>query len=64
MRLRSLSERGNLTFRELSERSLRYAHWALAQGLAKGDPVALVMEGQPEYVAIWLGLTRIASWSR
>lgn len=54
-----LSERGNLTFRELSERSLRYAHWALAQGLAKGDAVALVMEGQPEYVAIWLGLTRI-----
>lgn len=54
-----LSERGKLSFSELAERSLRYARWGLAQGLVKGDAVALVMEGQPDYVAIWLGLTRI-----
>lgn len=54
-----LSDRCSFTFRQLAERSLRYAHWGLAQGLRKGDAVALVMEGQPEYIAVWLGLSRI-----
>lgn len=54
-----LFEGGGLSFRELSERSRRYAHWAQARGLRKGDAVALVMESRPDYVAIWLGLTRI-----
>lgn len=54
-----LSDQGGFTFRELSERARRYAHWARAQGLCKGDAVALIMENRPEYVAIWLGLTRI-----
>jgi fatty-acyl-CoA synthase len=54
-----LSERGGFTFRELAERARRYARWGLAQGLAKGDAVALAMESRPDYVAIWLGLTRI-----
>jgi fatty-acyl-CoA synthase len=54
-----LSDSENLTFSQLAERSLRYAHWGLAQGLLKGDPVALVMEGRPDYIAIWLGLSRI-----
>lgn len=54
-----LSTRGDLTFRQLAARSLRFAHWGLAQGLAKGDAVALVMEGQTDYLALWLGLTRI-----
>lgn len=47
------------SFRELSERARRYARWAQARGLRKGDAVALVMESRPDYVAIWLGLTRI-----
>ncbi|BDV33787.1 long-chain-acyl-CoA synthetase [Methylocystis iwaonis] len=50
---------GWFSFRELSERSGRYARWAQARGLRKGDAVALVMESRPDYVAIWLGLTRI-----
>jgi len=54
-----LSERGGFTFYELAARARRYARWGLAQGLVKGDAVALVMESQPDYVAIWLGLTRI-----
>jgi fatty-acyl-CoA synthase len=47
------------TFRELADKSLRYARWGLTRGLRKGDAVALVMESCPDYVAIWTGLTRI-----
>ena len=54
-----LSDRETLTFRELSARSHRYARWALDQGLAKSEVVALIMPNRPEYLAIWLGLTRV-----
>jgi len=53
-----ISDRETLTYRELAERSRRYARWALAQGLGKGDVVALLMTNRPEYVAIWLGIIR------
>ncbi|MFI4933968.1 MAG: long-chain-acyl-CoA synthetase [Caulobacterales bacterium] len=54
-----LSDDETLSFRGLAERSRRYARWALDQGLGKGDVVALLMPNRPEYLAIWLGLTRI-----
>lgn len=54
-----LSEAEEFTFSQLAEQSLRYAHWGLAQGLGKGDVVALVMEARPDYIAVWLGLSRI-----
>jgi fatty-acyl-CoA synthase len=54
-----LSERECLTYRALVERSNRYARWALDQGLAKGDAVCLMMPNRPEYMAIWLGITKI-----
>jgi fatty-acyl-CoA synthase len=53
-----ISDRETLTYRALAERSCRYARWALAQGLGKGDVVALLMTNRPEYVAIWLGIIR------
>src|SRR5262249_3573373 len=53
-----LSDRERLTYRQLAERSNRYARWALAQGLAKGDAVCLFMPNRPEFMAIWLGVTR------
>src|SRR5262249_12130884 len=52
------SKRENLTYRALAERSRRYARWAMAQGIGKGDVVALLMTNRPEYVAIWLGIIR------
>ena len=54
-----LSRNDNLTYRELAERSKRYAQWALRQGLSFGDVVCLLMPNCPEYVAIWLGITRV-----
>ncbi len=53
-----LSDRERLSYRQLAERSNRYARWALAQGLAKGDAVCLFMPNRPEFMAIWLGVTR------
>jgi fatty-acyl-CoA synthase len=54
-----LSDRECLTFRALADRSNRYARWALAHGLAKGDVVCLLMPNRPEYMAIWLGIARV-----
>src|SRR5262245_14692130 len=54
-----LSDRERFSYRELAERSNRYARWALAQGLVKGDTVCLLMPNRPEFLALWLGITRV-----
>jgi fatty-acyl-CoA synthase len=54
-----LSDRERFNYRELNERSNRYARWALAQGIAKGDTVCLLMPNRPEFLAIWIGITRV-----
>jgi fatty-acyl-CoA synthase len=56
-----ISDRETFSFRALAERARRYARWALAEGVKKGDVVALVMPNRPEYMAVWLGLTRIGA---
>jgi fatty-acyl-CoA synthase len=54
-----LSEHESLSFGALAEQSNRYARWALDQGIAAGDVVCLLMQNRPEYMAIWLGITRV-----
>lgn len=54
-----LSDSACLSFAELLARSNRYARWALAQGIRKGDTVALLMRNRPDYLAVWLGITTI-----
>jgi len=54
-----LSGRERLSFRQLAERSNRYARWALQRGLRKGEVVGLLMPNRPEYLAVWLGIIRI-----
>jgi fatty-acyl-CoA synthase len=54
-----LSARETLTYRALAERANRYARWALAQNLGKGEAVGLIMPNRPEYMAIWLGITSV-----
>lgn len=53
-----LSDRECLSYRELAQRMNRYARWALAQGLGHGDCVGLLMPNRPEFLAIWLGITK------
>jgi fatty-acyl-CoA synthase len=48
-----------LSYRALAEASHRFARWGLAQGLTRGDVICLLMRNCPEYLAIWLGLSRI-----
>ncbi|HEY2836697.1 MAG TPA: long-chain-acyl-CoA synthetase [Rhizomicrobium sp.] len=50
---------GNLIHSELAARARQVGRWAEAQGLAKGEVVALLMPNRAEYLAIWLGITRI-----
>lgn len=54
-----LSENECLTYRTLAERANRYARWALGQGVGPGDAICLLMGNCAEYMAIWLGITRI-----
>jgi fatty-acyl-CoA synthase len=53
-----LSGRETLSYRALAERSNQYTRWALQQGLSKADTVCLMMANRPEYLAIWLGISR------
>jgi fatty-acyl-CoA synthase len=54
-----LSDRESFSYRELAARSNRYARWALAHGIRKGDTVCLMMPNRPEFLAVWLGITRV-----
>jgi fatty-acyl-CoA synthase len=56
-----VSPEATLSYRELAIRCNQYARWGLAQGLKPGDTVCLMMANCAEYMAIWLGLTRIGS---
>ena len=53
-----LSKEQTLTYRGLDNRANQYARWAQAQGVKKGDCVALLMPNKPEYMAAWLGVIR------
>jgi fatty-acyl-CoA synthase len=54
-----ISDRETLSYRALAARANRYARWALAHGVAKGDTVGLLMPNRPDYMAAWLGISRI-----
>jgi fatty-acyl-CoA synthase len=56
-----LHEDRTLTYRDLDRMANRYAHWAHAQGIGRGDTVALLMENRPEYLASWLGLLKVGA---
>jgi fatty-acyl-CoA synthase len=54
-----IGESGRMSWRDLDEAANRVANWAVAQGLGRGQVVALSMENRPEYIATWLGLSRV-----
>src|SRR5579864_3889845 len=53
-----ISEHESWSYRDLAVCVNRYSRWALTQGLA-GSVVCLIMPNCPEYLAIWLGITRV-----
>jgi fatty-acyl-CoA synthase len=54
-----ISDGESLTYRALAERIHRYARWALAAGIKRGDTVGLIMSTRPDYVAAWLGISKV-----
>ena len=54
-----LSEGSNFTYAELAARINRYARWAMQIGVGPGVTVCLLMPNRPDYLACWLGITRV-----
>jgi fatty-acyl-CoA synthase len=54
-----ISETGTFSYRTLAERINRYARWAHSAGIEKGDTVCLLMPSRPDYIAAWLGITKV-----
>ena len=48
-----------LTYGEMDALANRFAHWALAQGLAPGDVVAVFLPNRLDYLPLWYGLTKV-----
>lgn len=46
------------TYLDLDEAANRYARWAMAAGIERGEPVALLMENRPEFIFAWLGIVK------
>jgi len=51
----------SLTYAQMDARANRYAHWALAQGIGRGQVVALLMENRPDFICAWLGLFKVGA---
>jgi fatty-acyl-CoA synthase len=56
-----VSDRECFSFRDLEKRMNQYSRWALAEGIQKGETVALMMGNRPEYFVIWLGLIQVGA---
>ncbi|MEQ1709557.1 MAG: long-chain-acyl-CoA synthetase [Terricaulis sp.] len=56
-----LFEGERYTYRQLDALANRFAAWGLAQGLKRGDTVALLMPNRSEYVPAWAGVAKIGA---
>ncbi len=54
-----ISETETFSYRALAERINRYARWALSAGIEAGDTVCLLMPNRPDYIAAWLGISKV-----
>ena len=48
-----------LSYAQMDALANRVAHWALGQGLARGQAVALFLPNRLDYLPIWYGLTKV-----
>ena len=60
-RIAILFEDRKVTNAELEAAANRTARWASAQGIGRGDVVALLMENRPEFIATWYGLAKLGA---
>lgn len=47
------------TFQEVEEYSNRVANYFKSQGYQKGEVIALLLENCPEFICMWLGLSKL-----
>ena len=52
-------ERRSLTYRDLDNLANRYGHWAKSRGLRRSDTIALMMTNRVEYLAAWIGFSKV-----
>jgi fatty-acyl-CoA synthase len=52
-------ETRSLTYRELDGMANRYAHWARSRNLRRSDVIGLVMTNRPEFIAAWMGFSKV-----
>ncbi|MGB6085416.1 long-chain-acyl-CoA synthetase, partial [Parvibaculum sp.] len=50
-----------ITYRQFNEEANKYARWVQAQGMGRGDVIALMMENRPEYLIAWLGIIKVGA---
>jgi fatty-acyl-CoA synthase len=48
-----------LTYRDLDGMANRYAHWARGRNLRRSDVIGLVMTNRPEFIAAWMGFSKV-----
>jgi fatty-acyl-CoA synthase len=52
-------ESRKVTYRELDALANRYAHWARSRNLRRSDVIGLVMTNRIEYLASWIGFSKV-----
>ena len=52
-------EQKRWTFQDVEDYSNKIANYFKSQGYKKGDTLALLLDSCPEYVCIWLGLSKL-----
>lgn len=50
-----------VTWKQMDLGACRYARWAMAQGIGRGDAVAILMENRPDFIMAWYGLHKIGA---
>ncbi|XP_013118526.2 long-chain fatty acid transport protein 4 [Stomoxys calcitrans] len=54
-----LIDNRQMTFQDVEDYSNKVGSYFKSKGLRRGDCVAVLLEGRPEYVCLWLGLSKI-----
>ncbi|HWW12227.1 MAG TPA: long-chain-acyl-CoA synthetase [Brevundimonas sp.] len=52
-------DRRSISYRDLDAMANRFGHWAVSRRLKRGDTVALVMLNRAEYIAAWIGFSKV-----
>ncbi len=52
-------ETRSLTYRDLDAMANRYGHWARSRNLRRTDVIGLVMTNRVEYLAAWMGFSKV-----